>query len=43
MSISDQTTKEIDDEIAYTSMARMLDLGDVLEPIENAFYNRSFS
>ena len=43
VTISDEATEEIDKEVGRTAVAGMLDLGDVLELIEDGFDNGPFA
>ncbi len=43
MAISNQATKQVDQEVDRTAMARMLDLRNVLELINNRFHDGAFA
>ena len=43
MTVSNQTGKDVDEAIDGTSVARMLDSGNILELIDNAFNNGTFA
>ena len=43
MRVGNESSDQMDDKIGRAAMARMLNLGNVLELIDNRFNNRSFS
>ena len=43
MAIGNEATEEIDEEVDRTAVAGMLDLGDVLDLIEDGFDNGPFA
>ena len=43
MGVSDQASHEIDEEVGDTTVAGVLDLGDILELVVHGFYSGSLS